>query len=1015
MIQAIHSAVRGRARYKVEELYRSPPLKEFIEKRLSKKKGIKKASASTLTANVLVLFDSGDSSDVIGSLIAELVKEYRSENGKPTSSPDSSKDLKGDETGFLPEPQLARRTSAPRNEKTNRPLEEQKEGPWHVMDVDSVLSELKTSRTGGLTSAEAKKRLKKFGPNLLPHSEPRSRLSIFIEQFQSLPVALLGIASGVAVLTGGIADAVVMLCVIGINASIGFVTESEAERTIEGLKDLIRPGARIIRDGEPVDIAPEKIVPGDLVVLTPGTYVPADCRLVQAEHLSIDESALTGEAMPVHKSCTALEKETVALADRLNMIYMGTLVTGGQGAGVAVQTGKSSEVGKLQLLVREAEAPETPLERELALIGNRLVLIGGTICGLVFAFGIIRGQGLLQMFRTSISLAVAAVPEGLPMVATTTLALGIRKMNRHHILIRNLNAVETLGAVQTICFDKTGTVTLNKMSVQAIYSGGRKTDVRNGEFISGDERIEPSESEELIWLIRACVLCNETQIERSGEDYILKGSSTEAALVNLAIEAGIDVLELKGRYPVIKIDHRSEDRHFMDTLHRLPSGGRLIAMKGSPLEVLAMCDRHLMEGKVAALLEEERRAIELENEHMAGRALRVLGFAYLVEEEGREEAIRPTGLIWLGLIGMADPIRPGIGELIGLFHRAGIDTIMLTGDQSPTAYAIARELRLSRGGPVEILDSMHFMNMDPDALRAISERVHVFARVSPAHKLQIVQALQQAGRIVAMTGDGINDSPALKAADIGIAMGHSGTDMAREVADVVVENDDLETMIIAVSHGRTIYSNIRKTLRFVLATNLSEILVMVAAGALGTGYPLNAMQLLWINLISDIFPGIALALDPPEPEVLSYPPRDPKEPIITKSDFKRIGLEASSISLSALGAYGFGLIRHGAGRGASTLAFQSLTLGQLLHTLSCRSEKHSIFDYSSSPPPNYYLRTALGGSLFIQLLTLFVPGLRKLLGSSPIDFLDGLVIGGSAVLPLFLNEAAKVSFGRSEQ
>jgi Ca2+-transporting ATPase len=400
---------------------------------------------------------------------------------------------------------------------------------------------------------------------------------------------------------------------------------------------------------------------------------------------------------------------------------------------------------------------------------------------------------------------------------------------------------------------------------------------------------------------------------------------------------------------------------------------------------------------------------------MAGEALRVLGFAYtLIPEDSaswESEEEGPKDLIWIGLVGMGDPIRPGVKELIGDFRRAGIDTIMITGDQTPTAFAIAKELRLSQDEEqLGILDSTHLEEMDADVLKALCEKVLVFSRVSPAHKLQIVHALQRAGKVVAMTGDGINDGPALKAAEIGIAMGHTGTDVAREVADVVLEDDSLETMIVAVSQGRTIYNNIRKTVHYLLSTNLSEIMVMFTATAAGLGQPLNAMQLLWINLISDIFPGLALALEPPEPDVLSVPPRDPNEPIIQSKDFKRVAFEATTLSASALGAYGVGIIRYGVGRRASTLCFMSLSSAQILHSLSCRSRRHSLFDRLEGQAPlqpNRYLRLAIGGTLGLQAASLILPGLRAVLGIAPLTLFDGLLIGTSAIWPLMINEATK--------
>jgi Ca2+-transporting ATPase len=465
-------------------------------------------------------------------------------------------------------------------------------------------------------------------------------------------------------------------------------------------------------------------------------------------------------------------------------------------------------------------------------------------------------------------------------------------------------------------------------------------------------------------------------------------------------------MELRAQYPLLRINPRAEQRNFMSSVHAMNSDSRLVALKGSPPEVLAMCHWHLKDGVQMPLTDEDRQRIETENERMAGSALRVLGAAYTYVEHDDTQVDVQDGLIWLGLMGMADPIRQGVKEAIGTFHQAGIDTVMMTGDQSLTAYAIAKELALGRDGALEILDSTQLTPIDPEVLQALSTRVHVFARVSPAHKLEIVQALQRAGKVVAMTGDGINDGPALKVADIGIAMGHTGTDVAHEVADVILEDDNLETMIIAVGEGRRIYNNIRKSIHFLLSTNLSEILVMFTSTAAGLGQPLNAMQLLWINLVSDIAPALALALEPPEPDVLRRPPRHPDEPIIQTADLKRIAFESSALSAGALSAYGYGMARYGLGAQAGTMAFTSLTVGQLLHAISCRSETHRAF--SAEPlPPNRYLDLALLGSLSVQVLALAVPALRNLLGIAPIGLLDGLVIGGSALFPLVINEASK--------
>ena len=1022
MVQAIHTSVKGRARYKIKGLYRSESLKKHIECRLLGKEGISHFSVNAITGNILIFFNSNNNTHTIASVIEGIVIEHKETVGSQQSS-------------------VRRSTGEHRQLQSRRKLrraithaEDQRIESWHLMESPDVIALLETSMDLGLSEDYAKENLKKYGPNILPESVPRSGLSILIDQFKSLPVALLGAAAGLSIVTGGIADALVILGVVAINGAIGYITESQSEKTIHSLKSLVRPSALIIREGSLREIGAEDIVPGDIIVLRPGSYVAADARLIEARHLSIDESALTGESMPVLKRVQSLEfrvMSDIPLADRLNMVYMGTLVTGGQGIAVVVATGRFTEMGKIQTLVGEARTPETPMERQLNRMGTQLVLISGAVCGVVFIIGILRGYGFIQMLKTSISLAVAAVPEGLPTVATTTLALGIRNMKRHNVLIRHLDAVETLGSVQTICLDKTGTITMNRMSVVEVHTGMKRLRASDGKFLSLEGFVNPYACEELLRLIHVSVLCNETEVGMQEGEYILSGSPTENALIHMAISSGVDILMLRGKFPILSIKHRSENRNFMVTVHSIKvhgsenHHGKIIAIKGSPNEVLSMCSCHMKDGQKLLLTEDDRFAIEIENERMAGDALRVLGVAYAFIDEGiikegqgswaegqekdelnSELSTLNSELVWLGLVGMADPIRNGVKELMGLFHKAGIDTVMITGDQSPTAYAIGKELNLSKGEQLEILDSTHLTNIEPDVMKALCERVHVFSRVSPAHKLQIVQALQKAGKVVAMTGDGINDGPALKAANIGIALGHTGTDVAREVADIVLEDDNLETMIIAISHGRTIYNNIRKSVHFLLSTNMSEIMVMFTGIAGGLGQPLNAMQLLWINLISDIAPGLALALEPPEPDVLSRPPRDPEEPIVKSSDFKRIAFESTMLSAGALGAYGYGIMRYGMGARASTMAFMSLTSGQLLHAISCRSEQHSIFD-KDRLPPNKYLNAAIAGSLSLQVLSMAVPGLRSLLGITPISLIDGLVIGGSAAIPLLVNESTK--------
>jgi Ca2+-transporting ATPase len=959
-------------------LLHSEALKKYLEFKLSIEPRVDSVQANALTGNILVCFQAPRSPRELASLIEIAVLEY---NQNPELVTKQLNQSAGESASLLGSE------------------------PWHLKDLEAIAAELGTSAARGLSQEAREANLRRYGANVLASSEPRSGVSIFIDYFKSVPVALLSLAAGLSVLTGGIADALVIMGVVTINAALGYATESKSERIIHSLKHLINPSAWVIREGKLQEIDAREIALGEILILKPGCYVPADARLIEANHLTIDESALTGESIPVEKTATNLTQPNIPLAERFNMVYRGTFVTGGQGRAVVIGTGKLTEMGQIQTLVGETSVPQTPMERQLEQAGEQLVWLSSAVCGLVLALGLFRGYGLLQMVKTSISLAVAAVPEGLPTVATTTLALGIHNMRQQKVLIRRLDAVEALGSVQAICLDKTGTLTANRMSVVQLWLNGRRIKVSEGQFWEGNTPVNPYACDELLKLIHLAVLCNESKVNGHHHgNYTLNGSATENALMEMAIAAGVNVLELKSKYPHLATKHRSVARNFMVTVHRVHESEQLVAVKGNPTEVLELCDWQWREGRRLPLTEADRQALEEQNERMAGQALRVLGFAYRYRDEADRENLTPERLIWLGLMGMADPIRPGVKEVIANFHQAGIKTLMITGDQSPTAYAIGKELNLSQEESLKIVDSTQLADLKPEVMKGLCENVHIFARISPASKLQIVQALQQGGQVVAMTGDGINDTPALKAAEVGIAMGHTGTDVAREVADVVLEDDNLATTIVAVSQGRTIYNNIRKSVHFLLSTNLSEITVMLLANAGGLGQPLNAMQLLWLNLVTDIFPGLALALEAPEPDVLLAPPRPADEPIIKSSDFQRIVVESTTISASSLSAYGYGILRYGISPRSSTIAFMSLVTGQLFHALSCRSQKPLR---SAQLPANPYLTAALGGSLALQFMSIAVPGLRKLLHVTPINLLDGIVIGSSALLPLAINEETK--------
>jgi Ca2+-transporting ATPase len=1026
LVRPVHNRVRGRIRFEVVGLYRARPLKRVLERRLGEIGGVEAVQASTLTGRLLVVYSPDAvvaerlSHEVRASLDAwrnrlPAHKRQRATGISMRRRRSRSRLLQPDELvavlrSLIPahQPQSVFAASASASTSGVEDSEAQAVHPWHAMNAADVLSQLGLSNDAGLTATEAKARLRRYGPNSLEADQRRSDLSIFLGQFNSLPVGLLGVSAVVAVATGGALDAVVILGVVMINSAIGFVTERQAETTIASLADTDVRMARVIRNGEALEIPAENIVPGDMLQLAPGDYVAADLRIVHSHRLSVDESALTGESLPVGKDHAEVAEEDTALGDRVNMAYMGTHVTGGNGRGVVIATAGATELGKIQTMVGEAQAPETPMQKQLDRMGTQLALLSGAVCAGVFGVGLLRGFGWIEMLKSSVSLAVAAVPEGLPAVATTTLAMGIKDMRSRNVAVRHLDAVETLGSVQVFCLDKTGTLTMNRMAVVSMHAGQEDYAVVDRLISKDGKAVDPRGCEELLRLMQIVSLCSETVIHGSPEEHELEGSATENALVELALNAGLDVPALREQFSTRSTRYRAEGRPYMSTLHSSRDGEHLLAVKGSPDQVLAVCDHQIRNGRRVRLTEQARELILAANDRMAGDALRVLGVAYRDLGSGRMPA-KTAKLTWLGLAGMADPMRAGMDELMAIYHRAGIRTVMITGDQSATAEAIGRQLGLAEGRPLRVLESTALEAMDPELLAGLAKDVHVFARVSPVHKLKIVQALQGAGSVVAMTGDGINDGPALKAADIGVAMGGVGTDVARSVSDVVLEDDNLHTMAVAVRQGRTIYNNIRKTIHFMVSTNLTEIEIMLAGIALGLGQPMNAMQLLWINLVTDIFPGLALSLEPAEADIMDRPPRDPSEPIIGRADLKRMFFESATIGAGTLAAFLYGRSRYGAGAPqASTLAFTTLTVNELAHALSSRSRYRTLFS-GHALPPNPHLKRAILGMLAAQGLATWVPGLRRLLGTSPLGIADLLVVALGTLVPLLVNESSKPS------
>jgi Ca2+-transporting ATPase len=979
-ISLVHTAVAGRARLHIASLRGNERLKCLLEGALPDEGEIRSASASSITGNLLVHFDPALPLAQLIARLERILRGYAFDQGNPAGP------------GHQGEP------------------------IWHAEAAAEVLRFLGT-RQMGLSRAEACQRFIEHGPNKVFAAAARSKLAVLLDQLRGTPVLLLAGAAALSVAIGGALDAAAILSVVALNAAIGFATESRSEGVIGSLRLPAQGMAAVRRDRRETPVPTEEVVPGDIMVLRPGAIIAADARVLGASALSLDESMLTGESMPVAK-CASPVAADCPLAERAGMVYRGSTVVGGSGIAVVIATGRHTEAGRIQSLVGAAQPPETPMQRQLDTLGRQLALLSVVTCGTVFLIGLLRGQGFLHMLKSSIALAVAAVPEGLPTVATTALAFGVEEMRRRHVLVRRLDAIETLAAVDVIGFDKTGTLTENRMSIAAVVCGGERLTIAGGIVSRGAApvgRLAPDSS--LARLLEVAVLCNEASAVTGKGGFSITGTPTEAALLRLALDAGIDAETLRRRFPMLSVEYRAEGRPYMVSAHAKPHGGSLLAMKGSPEQVLARCERRQRNGRTFELTEVARRRILAENRRMAEEGLRVLGLAQAevssaegADEAALEEILGARRFVWLGLIGLADPARRGAGELLARFDRAGIRVIMMTGDQALTAEAVARELNLANGGAITTLESSRLQRADDRTIGELVERAHVFARVSPADKLRIVQALQRTGKTVAVTGDGINDSPALRAADVGIVMGRSGSDAAREVADIVLESDDLATMVAALERGRTTYANIRKAIHYLLATNFSEILVVLAATMLGLGSPLSAIQLLWINLLSDVLPGVGLALEPSERGVLEEPPRSRDEPLLRPQDMGGLAREGAVIAAGGLAAYGVGLMRHGMSDRARTLCFSSLVGAQLLHALTCRSPRHTFFGRERLPP-NRPLAGALLGSAALQAIMLVAPPLRRFMGLGRMDVADGIVSLAGATLPYMINEAAKVARG----
>lgn len=894
-------------------------------------------------------------------------------------------------------------------------------GPvWHTLSVDEVIGQLGTDGNRGLGQDEAARRLKEHGPNSLAEVKGRSALAIVLDQFKSLIVGLLVVATVVAFFLGEVIEGMAILVVIVLNAVIGFLTEWKARQALTALRAQSVPTAHVIRDGDEVQVPAAELVPGDLVVLAAGSRVPADGRVVESVRLQVEEASLTGESQPVSKGTEPVPERDAPLGDRVSMAFLGTAVTDGRGSLVVTATGARTEVGRIGTLVEEAGDQDTPLERKLAQLGHALV--GGVLvlCAVIVLAGWLRGNEFLHMLEVGISLAIAAVPEGLPAVATMTLALGMQRMARMRALVRRLSAVETLGSTTVICTDKTGTLTRNEMTVRVIQLGDRQIEVTGtgyetvGEFRDGGKPVTTRSDAGLALALRVGALCSDASLDRSNGAVGVLGDPTEGALLVAAEKAGLDEEELNRQFPRVgEIPFSSESKR-MITVHRTPEGTTVAFVKGAPNVLIDASTTEQVNDGTRPLTSEGRQQHEARSAELAGRALRVLALAFKEVPEAFREEDLADDLVFVGLVGMIDPLRKEATAAIETCRGAGIRAIMITGDQQATASEIARQLGLDHGPdgqPRRVVHGRELAGLDADGWKRVSGEAGVFARVSPEHKLRIVEALQARGDVVAMTGDGVNDAPALKKADIGVAMGMKGTEVAKEAADMVVTDDNFATLVVAVEQGRVIYANILRFVHYLFSCNLAEILVVFVAILAGWPLPLAALQVLWLNMITDVFPAMALALEPSSPGVMRRPPRSPQEPLVNLRFVGLIAWQGGLLAAVTLLAFWLGMHWYGdTGPGlrhATTLAFMTLALAQVFHAFNARSPRRSAFD--SRLFTNGWLWAAVGLCVVLQLVAVYWPFLQRVLRTNPLNETDWAVVWACSLAPILVVELVKLA------
>lgn len=857
---------------------------------------------------------------------------------------------------------------------------------WYTKELNQIFNEL-NARQGGLTEDEASKRLEKYGANNLKEKKKESLFIKFIKQFNDFMIIVLIIAAIISAIvaktngSGDYIDSIIIIAIVIFNAIMGLIQEEKAEKSLEALKKMSAPNAKVRRNGKIQEIEASQVVPGDVVILEAGNYVPADCRLIDSYNLQIEESSLTGETLPTSKQADVILNANTAIGDLKNMAFATTIVVNGHAEAVVVETGMNTKVGQIAGMIIENESPETPLQKKLGEVGKTLAITCMIICGLIFLIGIWKQIPITEMFMTSVGLAVAAIPEGLPAIVTIMLSIGVTKMAKKNSIIRKLPAVETLGCSSVICSDKTGTLTQNKMTV---------TQIRNAVgIVKNDDRR---------FILELGTMCTDTI-----ESQEVIGEATEVAITNAAVEMNLrkrDLYDQMQRINEISFDSK---RKMMTTIHKIGSKYRIIT-KGAPDVLIKRCSQYYQSGRIEPIFS-KRDALQEQNQMMAEDALRVIAIAYKdVEKLPREinsETIE-NELTFVGLIGMIDPPREGVKEAVKTCRKAGIKTVMITGDHLQTAKAIAKELGILRKGDLaingETLEKMSQQELERDIMR-----YSVFARVSPEHKVRIVKAFQSIGAVVAMTGDGVNDAPALKNADIGIAMGKAGTDVAKNASDMVLTDDNFVTIVEAVKQGRNIYDNIKKAVHFLLATNIGEIVAIFVGLLLGIKSPLLAIQLLWVNLVTDSLPAIALGLEKAENNIMNRLPRNPRKSLFADGLWGKITTEGVMIGMLTLVAFSIGnnLYSIEVGR---TMAFLSLGILELVHSFNIKGEE-SIF--KTGLFENRYLVGAFVLGTLLQVVVVVISPLAQIFDVVPLNSVQWLMTVIISILPVVIVELQK--------